>query len=408
MFLLISIMSLSFITHAAHISRVKFNNINNSSSSSDNENFRNLTPFMIYVGYSETFEVEMNWNTPDYRPDRVQLWIDLNSNSKEDKGEYFNYNTGFTGNSGTKVNFRFQFSIPNNVRVDVSNKMKISMVHVMNFGLIIEIPTITNSELYNITFRAVNFPHIIKSNSQNKTTNDPNPDFLVNFSLDSKTDSKVSFDYVKGTRLPGVLYVKRENSSIVPKYVRVYIDFDKNGSFSSTEKIFDYTIPVWSNNVLTKTETYVINVPTSKPVTLNSAYKFKVEVVDANGLGEAQLYSLYFRNSYIKSARIGEEHESDVTQIYNSNQFEENLEDVLIYPNPANDNFSISYFSNENYEININLISETGQSRFQKNYIVYEGKNIINISTESLPKGLYIVGIIGNNGFKVHKKMVIQ
>ncbi len=399
-FVLIVLISFGFITHAAHISRVKCNNMNNSSGSANNENFRALTLINFFMGYSETFEIEMNWNGMSYIPDRVRLWIDLNDNNIEEISEYNFVSTGITATSGTKVVFNFNFNIPFNSNTNVIKQMKISMTTRSGSNYLIN-----NSELYSIIFRKVDFPHITKNSCQSKTINDPNPDFLVNFSLDSKTDPKVSFNYVKGTILPGLLSVKRENIGVVPKKVRVYIDFDKNGTYSNLEKIYDREIPVWPNNIFNSSEVYEIIVPTSKSVTLNSAYKLKVEVVGANGAGEGHVYSLFFKSSY---ARTSEESQSDVEQTNNSSQYEENVDDVLIYPNPANDNFSVKYFSNENYEININLISETGQSRFQKDYNVFKGNNIINISTESLPKGVYIVEIIGNNGVKVHKKMVIQ
>lgn len=409
LFLLISILSVGIISHATaasgHISGVKFNNIcTSNSSSTNNEDFRHLNPIMIYNGYSENCEIELNWTSPDKRPDKIRFWIDVNDDKQEAANEYFFYNINVSGNFGSKKKVTINnISTPSNsnLKKDVALNMKITMVHEIGYGYVDKV----NSELYWVTFRSVDFPHITQNRCQTKTINDPKPDFLVNFSHDSKTDSPVSFNYVKGTILPGILSVKRENSSIVPKYLRVYIDFDENGSFSSTEKIFDYSIPVWSNDVLTKTVTYNISVPTSKTVILNSAYKLKVEVVNANNLGEGHVYSLFFKSS---SAKTSEESQSDVEQTYNSRQYEENVADVLIYPNPANDNFSIKYFSNENYEININLISETGQSRFQKDYNVFKGNNLINISTESLPKGVFIVEIIGNNGVKVYKKMVIQ
>ncbi|MEY5049794.1 MAG: hypothetical protein RLZZ175_3153 [Bacteroidota bacterium] len=137
LFLLISVFSVGIISQAAHISGVKFNNIcTQNTGSTDNEDFRNLAPVMIYNGYSENFEIEVNWNSPDYRPNRIQFWIDMNADKKESNNEYFTYTISLSGISGTKVKVSINnFTTPTStsLKKDAALNMKISM-----FMLILE------------------------------------------------------------------------------------------------------------------------------------------------------------------------------------------------------------------------------------------------------------------------------
>lgn len=404
LFLLISTLSVGIISHAtaAHISGVKFNNIcTQNTSSKDNEDFRDLIkPIMIYKGYSENCEIELNWNSPDYNPNKIQFWIDLNDDKKETNDEYFNYNINVSGNSGSKVKVIINnFSTPSNsnLKKDAALNMKITMIKT-TYGLTNKI----NSELYWITFRSVDFPHITKNILSSKTINDPNPDFLVDYSIGSKTQSNlVSFNYVKGNVLTGSITVKRENSNVVPTSVRVYLDLDRNGSYSFSEKMYEKPIPSWSSTVLSKVVNYDFFVPTSIDVMYNIGYSFKVEVVNSSGLGEAQKYTVYFlKNS--SAVRIDDDSQNIISE--NAGQ----KSDVLIYPNPAVDNFTISHFSDENAVIHLNLISEIGQVKFQNEYNVNKGINNINISAGNLPKGLYFVELLGESGLKLQKKILIQ
>lgn len=379
LFLLISVFSVGIISQAAHISGVKFNNIcTQNTGSTDNEDFRNLAPVMIYNGYSENCEIEVNWNSPDYRPNRIQFWIDMNADKKESNNEYFTYTISLSGISGTKVKVSINnFTTPTStsLKKDAALNMKISMFNV-NSGI-----GRINSELYWITFRSVDFPHITKNVFNSKTINDPNPDFLANFSVTSKTETNlVSFNYTKGVILPGSLTVKRENSNVVPTGVRVYVDFDKNGSYSFSEKIYEKSIPSWGSNVLSKDVYYEFLVPISKSVTYNSAYNFKVEVTNSSGLGEAQQYTVYFKNS---TSRMGDESNIENADI---NDIKLKL-DLQMCPNPfaslKNVYASINFSTVEAAIFNLDRVKILSKS------IVSENNKVIKtFNTESLANGI--------------------
>jgi hypothetical protein len=253
--------------------------------------------------------------------------------------------------------------------------------------------------LYWITFRSVDFPHITKNVFNSKTINDPKPDFLADFSESSITETnKVSFNYVKGTMTPGMITVKRENSNVTPKYVLVYVDFNKNGSYSADEIIYNSAISTWSTTVLSKDIYYEFKLPVSKTVTLNSPYKFKVVVTDANLIGEAQQYTVYFKNS---TSRMGDESNIENADV---NDLKPKL-DLQMYPNPFASSLNVCASVNSS-TVEVAIYNLDGDKILSQSIVSENNKVNTTFNTESLANGIYLVRIVdGDNviSYKVSK-----
>ncbi len=69
----------------------------------------------------------------------------------------------------------------------------------------------------------------------------------------------------------------------------------------------------------------------------------------------------------------------------------ENIIGLNLYPNPVNDEVSITYIAMENSQCNIRIINVLGKLVYQNQGISTEGENIIEFSLADLKSGLYTV-----------------
>jgi hypothetical protein len=82
---------------------------------------------------------------------------------------------------------------------------------------------------------------------------------------------------------------------------------------------------------------------------------------------------------------------------------------VQTMPNPFTSNFTINYQSNVSGQVTIKMISMTGQQQFSKTIAVIKGTNAVTISdVSSLPKGVYMVQVIGGNQLLSAEKIIKQ
>jgi hypothetical protein len=82
------------------------------------------------------------------------------------------------------------------------------------------------------------------------------------------------------------------------------------------------------------------------------------------------------------------------------------LHDILLYPNPTSDHFSLEYISESEDEFNVIIESDNGKEVYNQRHHINKGENILHISSEEFASGLYIVVIENNNGLKVTKKVI--
>lgn len=85
----------------------------------------------------------------------------------------------------------------------------------------------------------------------------------------------------------------------------------------------------------------------------------------------------------------------------------ESISDLLVYPNPAQDELNIAFNSLEADNFVIQLSSMAGETVFRKNYFVNSGVFDRNVDLSQIARGVYILTIQGSKGIKT-EKVVIQ
>ncbi|HMG15689.1 MAG TPA: T9SS type A sorting domain-containing protein [Saprospiraceae bacterium] len=75
--------------------------------------------------------------------------------------------------------------------------------------------------------------------------------------------------------------------------------------------------------------------------------------------------------------------------------------DLLVYPNPFHDEFTVQFIGENTKRRNINLIGIDG--RIIAQYILPNGQNKLIINTNSLMSGLYFIRMTSDDGIKIQK-----
>jgi hypothetical protein len=70
---------------------------------------------------------------------------------------------------------------------------------------------------------------------------------------------------------------------------------------------------------------------------------------------------------------------------------------TLIYPNPTNGSFVLSYMNNDNSETTIRLYNLAGQIVMEKQVLQSAGLNTVNFDISSFSQGMYIMELTTNN-----------
>ena len=77
---------------------------------------------------------------------------------------------------------------------------------------------------------------------------------------------------------------------------------------------------------------------------------------------------------------------------------------MLLYPNPANGEVSISFNESPSESFSIEIIDSIGKKVFKE---VYHNENNININTNSMSKGVYFLSVI-NQEKRETRKLIIN
>jgi len=83
-----------------------------------------------------------------------------------------------------------------------------------------------------------------------------------------------------------------------------------------------------------------------------------------------------------------------------------NFNTINLYPNPVNEQLTIQINQNTNEFVNISLTNLQGQLMFNKVYDAQVGSNELQLNTESLSKGIYVVAI--DNGTTVYYQKLMK
>ncbi len=80
---------------------------------------------------------------------------------------------------------------------------------------------------------------------------------------------------------------------------------------------------------------------------------------------------------------------------------------LLVYPNPANDRLTISYFSENSSSVSLLLTNVLGKIVLNEERTINEGENELDLHVSSLPNGIYFLNL-NNKGISQKRKIVIE
>ncbi len=84
------------------------------------------------------------------------------------------------------------------------------------------------------------------------------------------------------------------------------------------------------------------------------------------------------------------------------------LNDISIFPNPADKSFNVAYYSETNLEVRIDLIAVDGKIASTLGFVdLHRGENSINLKIDSdIPDGVYVLRLKGENAQICRKVMI--
>ena len=86
----------------------------------------------------------------------------------------------------------------------------------------------------------------------------------------------------------------------------------------------------------------------------------------------------------------------------------ENVEGFNVYPNPANLSTTISYELTKETQVAVNVSDITGKSVYSNDFGKMSlGKHLLDINTDSMSNGIYIVNFEAN-GITTSQKLVVK
>lgn len=85
----------------------------------------------------------------------------------------------------------------------------------------------------------------------------------------------------------------------------------------------------------------------------------------------------------------------------------QNENDVELFPNPAHDDLTISFSTNESVKVIIEIVNANGLVVESQSHDAYEGMNHFKYNVEELLSGIYYVKILANDQVTI-KKLIVQ
>ena len=88
------------------------------------------------------------------------------------------------------------------------------------------------------------------------------------------------------------------------------------------------------------------------------------------------------------------------------NEIKDNFS-LNVYPNPAINSTTLEVYSDNNSDIEINIIDVLGKNVFSETTKVYSGKNLKTLDIRNLQKGVYFINTSINNNL-ISKKLTVK
>jgi hypothetical protein len=143
----------------------------------------------------------------------------------------------------------------------------------------------------------------------------------------------------------------------------------------------------------------------SSAATGNQWYLNNVMINAANGKSykptKSGSYSVIVNDSY-NCSQSSAPVNFVVTAVQNANSAEIGLK---VSPNPTNGVFNVSFYLSSKADVNVGLISTSGQNCLNNTYANFSGQFSQQFTTNNLAEGTYILKVQANN--KVYKAKVV-
>jgi len=110
--------------------------------------------------------------------------------------------------------------------------------------------------------------------------------------------------------------------------------------------------------------------------------------------------------SYYKLNFIDLDGKSEFSPIVNVVR-DEKAGNVIISPNPARNQFTLSYTASGNSSSEVSIVNMTGEIIYRNTKNTQEGMNILNVETTDFASGIYFISIL-IDGNQVVEKLVIE
>jgi phosphatidylserine/phosphatidylglycerophosphate/cardiolipin synthase-like enzyme len=82
------------------------------------------------------------------------------------------------------------------------------------------------------------------------------------------------------------------------------------------------------------------------------------------------------------------------------------LSDVQLFPNPANDQFTLNFYSESAQKSRLTIYDITGKVAFDHGFGTYPGQNSMTVQLGDLSRGVYVVSLSGSWG-QVNERLVV-
>ena len=369
-----------------NIARVQLGTINNSSSATSGyENFTSISTDLA-KGQSYTITITPRWRSSVYA-EGYGVWIDYNADGDfNDSGELVWSQAATTNNPVTGT-----FTVPSNL-VNASTRMRVSMKYngiptpceTFNYGQVedysvkIVTPTLSycaskgnNSSYEHIAYVGINNTGITSGNDGGYS---------------DRTSTAFSLPYGANT----VTVKPGFGSTVYREYWTAWIDYNRNGTFETTEVI--------ATGITDNANSYALNfnVP-STIITGNTRLRVAMKyggyptACETFSFGEVEDYTVSIGNT---NGTLEIKDEIDALQLTNI----DNGDELNVYPNPTSNLLHIGkdFRGNVTYRV-VNLMGQT----------VLSGslEDSRSLSVSELASGAYIIEVF-NNERSIRSKFV--
>jgi bacillolysin len=194
-------------------------------------------------------------------------------------------------------------------------------------------------------------------------------------------------------------FVNSVGGGIYFEYWSVYIDFNQDGAFESSELVAHGNAAIRINKSFRIPST-ALSGPTRMRIQMQPGAE-QTNPCGVYAYGEVEDYTVDLVDNITETANAKGENDQA--------EMENNSNKVELFPNPARDMVSIRVnFSDANATLNINVYNQLGQKTAVSVNISTSGTNIFTFNTSKMTPGLYIIEVECGHIIQRQKLIVVS